>query len=110
MNGLKDYYGLTHPFGSSKPVLWFWKRAFCKRQMHLFDEVGCSAESSVHQSGNYLICDACQLVVGIDYIEEYEPDSPNGSEEGTGDDDVEGAAQGKRATLGWVVEEVAKSA
>jgi len=105
MSGLKDYYGLTHPFGSSKPVLWFWKKLFCKNEMHLFDEVACSPESSSHQSGNYLICDACQLVVGIGYIEEYGPRTV--IDEGLG---RESAKKDKRSALEWVAEEVVKSA
>lgn len=53
------YHEISYP-----KFLWFdsvrniWKRVFCSRGWHLFDEVGSGDE-------HYLWCDACKLLVKI---------------------------------------------
>ena len=56
MNGFADYHGFTHPVPMA--LLPLWKRWMCKRNVHAFDEVAWAYE-------NYLICDACELMVYI---------------------------------------------
>lgn len=54
------FHGITHlvpPF-----LLRPWRRLFCRRGWHAFDEVGLIDE-------HYLSCDACGLAVGIEFIE-----------------------------------------
>lgn len=52
------YIGLTYPkFLQNKIFLFLWKKFFCKRHMHLFDEV----LSDTH----YLHCDACGFSINI---------------------------------------------
>lgn len=57
---MNSYMGMTHfvPFR----LLYLWKRFFCKRNIHAFDEV----ESL---EGHYLVCDACQLIVNIKSVD-----------------------------------------
>jgi hypothetical protein len=56
---------ITHPL--SPFLVRIWGRLFCRREWHLFDEVG--------GEDHYLSCDACGLMVGIDYVsEEYRDD------------------------------------
>ena len=52
-------------FRNEWPDLFYrlWKKIFCKRGLHLFDEVTSLDE-------HYLYCDACGLMVGIEYMEE----------------------------------------
>jgi hypothetical protein len=51
-------YGVTYPHLFSFTYL-IWKRLFCKRGFHLFDEVLSS------DLGHYLNCDACDLTIPI---------------------------------------------
>lgn len=39
-----------------------WKKLFCKKNWHLFDEV-------ISGDENYLSCDACKLIVYIEKID-----------------------------------------
>ena len=60
------FRGLTYPhriirFGWQS---WLWRKVFCKREIHLFDEV-LSGGSEDPVWDHYLVCDACQLMVGI---------------------------------------------
>ncbi len=60
---ISSYRGITHIPGS--PLLYkLWKFFFCRKDIHLFDEV---------ESGNehYLSCSGCDLEVGIAYIKEH---------------------------------------
>ena len=58
-----DYRGITYfPVLDSRFVQWIWKRLFCRREWHLFDEV--------LGFEHYLYCDACGLMVGISKFEE----------------------------------------
>jgi len=66
-------HGLTYPgLLGNRLVWWLWKKIFCPRNIHLFDEV------ETFEEGNYLYCDACGLMVFVDgvieeddYIQEY---------------------------------------
>jgi len=55
-----DYHGITHPCPGW--LLPLWRRVFCRRNIHAFDEVGCT-------EGGYLSCDACDLVVFIKSVD-----------------------------------------
>lgn len=56
------YHGITYfNFLSSEAIRKFWKKFYCKQNIHLFDE--CLSEE------HYLHCDACGLSVYIDRIE-----------------------------------------
>ena len=65
-----EYHGLTH-----LPVPEFlyglWKRFLCRRNIHLLDEVMGTGSDPVTGSdwNHYLVCDACQLMVGIKSID-----------------------------------------
>ena len=62
---MKDYYGITHAL-----PLWLlplWKRTMCKRNVHVFDEV---VSGWGEHDEHYLVCDACELLVNIDSIED----------------------------------------
>ena len=66
---MNKYMGITHclPLFLCKP----WKAMMCKRKIHIFDEVECS------DGDHHLVCDACQLIVNIEsidnsYVEESE--------------------------------------
>lgn len=54
------YYGFTYCLPQLPLLKWLWKRIFCKRNWHLFDET-----SSV-ETGHSLYCDACKLSVYLD--------------------------------------------
>jgi hypothetical protein len=62
---MADYRGCTY----LRPLWWswpswcyrLWRRFGCRREMHLFDEVYSTGGGLRH----YLVCDACQLMVGI---------------------------------------------
>ncbi len=60
----RRYYGLTHPriLGCSF-IRYLWKKFFCKRNFHLFDECESSESWCLH-------CDACELMVEIDHIDD----------------------------------------
>lgn len=60
------YYGITH--GVPKSALWHWKEFECSRGRHAFDEVLSTLGNGVHD--HYLVCDACNLIVGIAYIDD----------------------------------------
>lgn len=63
----KKYFGLSYPLIlSNKLVLKFWKRFFCPRGYHLFDEVLSFGETTEH----YFSCDACDLLVYIEKIDD----------------------------------------
>ena len=52
------YRGITYfDFLSYDWTLWLWKKLFCPRNIHLFDEC--------ESYGHYLSCDACHLEVHI---------------------------------------------
>ena len=51
-----NYYDFTHYVPMW--LLWLWKRVFCKRGWHAWDEVW-----SVER--HYLVCDACEREVEI---------------------------------------------
>ncbi len=53
---IKNYRGITHFVPLF--VLPLWKKCFCKKGWHLFDEVATC-------NSNYLSCDACEIVVNI---------------------------------------------
>lgn len=58
------YRGITYfRFLDNKFFWWLFKKYFCKRNIHLFDE----CESDEH---HYLSCDACGLEVHIEKIVE----------------------------------------
>ncbi len=59
---LFDKYGMTH----TVPMwaLRFWKRIFCPRGVHCFDQV------FVPPDTHYLSCDACGLAVWFYFVEE----------------------------------------
>jgi len=58
------YYGITYPPILGKwPIISLWKRFFCSKNMHIFDEV----KSDI---SHCLYCDACGLVVNIETIED----------------------------------------
>lgn len=49
-----EYCGITYPkFLRFKVIQKLWKLLFCRRNMHLFDEVWSSQD-------HYLYCDACK--------------------------------------------------
>jgi hypothetical protein len=56
---MKNYKGYTYPKFLQNKLCWYlWKRIFCKRGWHLWDEV-----SSLDE--HYLYCDACECQVEI---------------------------------------------
>ena len=58
------YKGLTYPHVLAKKIIWrIWRGYFCKRNIHLFDEVWSDSDW-------YLSCDACGLEVHIKKIDE----------------------------------------
>lgn len=68
MSWFEKYQGLTYCWpGKALKKLGIWKRFFCPRKWHLFDE-SCSSDRHV------LHCDACGYCVGIAFIEEPEAD------------------------------------
>ena len=59
---MNEYMGITHALPLNLLSLWKW--TMCRRNVHVFDEVGPGSEGS-----HYLVCDACQLMVYIDRID-----------------------------------------
>ena len=59
------YYGLTHLFfWTSKNFIYnLWEKYLCKKGIHLLDEVW-------SDSGHFLVCDACNLMVNIESIDD----------------------------------------
>jgi hypothetical protein len=58
------YWGVTYPkILSGRTIRWLWKRLMCKHGRHLLDEVW-SPDSW------YLNCDACNLIIHIDKIQD----------------------------------------
>ena len=55
-----NYHGITHAVPSW--LLPIWKKSFCRKNIHAFDEVG-------GQDMNYLSCDACGLMVNIESVD-----------------------------------------
>lgn len=65
------YYGITHfKFLDFYFIYKIWKILFCKRNIHLFDEV-----YSIDK--HYLFCDACELEVHINTVNTNFVDAPN---------------------------------
>jgi len=67
-----DYFGITYK-RKTKKQLRKWRKKNCKRNIHLFDEVtGTGGDSKVkgHCWNHYLVCDACQLVVNIESVDQ----------------------------------------
>ena len=62
------YEGITHvvPYR----LLPLWRKVFCVRNVHAFDEVA--------GGGHYLVCDACQLVVHIAAVDHHHVDGAAG--------------------------------
>jgi hypothetical protein len=55
---MSKYIGLTYPkILSWKPILFLWKKFFCNKNMHLFDEV--------FSEKHYLYCDACGFCINV---------------------------------------------
>lgn len=64
----RTYHGLTYPrLVQFAWQFWLWRKLFCKRKMHLFDEVFSSGGDDWN---HYLVCDACGLMVEIKQISE----------------------------------------
>lgn len=61
--------GITHvvPYR----LLPLWRKVFCVRNVHAFDEVA--------GGGHYLVCDACQLVVHIAAVDHHHVDGAAGA-------------------------------
>ncbi len=59
-----EYYGeITYPeVMDNEESLDVWKEVNCPNGIHLFDEVFSPSE-------HYLICDACEIIVHIEFIE-----------------------------------------
>lgn len=57
---MKDYHGYTHFVHPA--FLALWKLIFCRLGWHAWDEVAQCEASGFY---NYLVCDACQEVIGI---------------------------------------------
>jgi hypothetical protein len=59
---MHNYIGITYPsFFQNNIMLKFFKKYFCKKHIHLFDEVK-------SKDSHYLHCDACGLEVHINKI------------------------------------------
>jgi hypothetical protein len=61
---MKKYHGITYLLPLK--LLPLWKLILCRRNVHVFDEV----VSSWNEGEHYLVCDACELIVNIESIEE----------------------------------------
>lgn len=60
----EPYRGITYfKLLECKFIKWLWRLLFCKKQIHLFDEVWSGDR-------HYLNCDACGLLLHIDFFEE----------------------------------------
>ena len=63
------YYGITHCCPMFLLILW--KKFLCKRNVHCFDEVYSPFREEEGQTHyHYLSCDACNLIVDIEHIDE----------------------------------------
>ena len=62
MNKKYSYRGLTHNMPVSNWFLKLWRKVFCKKEIHLLDEVWNAEE-------HFLICDACEIMVHIKKID-----------------------------------------
>lgn len=60
------YFGLTHWVPSL--LLPLWRVLFCRVEWHALDEVFSSGGVEPDDPPNYLVCDACGLVVSIGRI------------------------------------------
>jgi len=58
-----ELIGITHKLPTYEWVLFLWRKINCSRNWHLFDEVFDS------EYEHYLSCDACNLVIYIDKID-----------------------------------------
>lgn len=69
MNSISKYHGVTYPtfFIRWNWQLWLWRKVMCCREIHLFDEV---LSSSDIPWPHYLVCDACELEIHIERIDE----------------------------------------
>tara|TARA_R110002167_G_scaffold112234_2_gene284546 strand:- start:54 stop:329 length:276 start_codon:yes stop_codon:yes gene_type:complete len=69
MSDFRDYCGLTYPtlLIRWRWQEWLWRKLFCSRHIHLFDEVLSSGDDPWP---HYLHCDACNLIVNIDSFED----------------------------------------
>lgn len=66
---MNPYRGITYPhFLSYKFCLKIWKKLFCKKDIHLFNEVFAADLLFFHP--HYLSCDACGLIVNIKNIDD----------------------------------------
>ena len=55
---MKNWYGYTYPRVLQNNFCWWlWKKTFCKRGWHLWDEV--------LSERHYLFCDACEIELEI---------------------------------------------
>lgn len=66
------YYGLSH-FHLPGWIAKLWKKFFCVRGYHLFDEVATVVTEDERRDGfmdHYLVCDACELMVEIGRIDD----------------------------------------
>jgi len=60
------YHGITHDVPMEE--LDVWRKDNCSRGVHCLDEV--------LSTDHYLVCDACELVIGIAYIDNTQPTDP----------------------------------
>ena len=64
---MSKYRGITHARGFNKLTYWLWRKLKCNRvDVHLFDEV--QTAGNPDGMNHYLVCDACELEVGISRI------------------------------------------
>jgi len=63
---VRNWYGITYPSKllCHKSILKFWKKYFCVRGWHLFDEMD-------SQGCHSLICDACELDIEIKMVRKW---------------------------------------
>lgn len=69
----EKYRGIDYPFPAWGWFLKLWRRFMCKREMHLWSECLSSAggKGTVNAPWHhYLCCDACQLIVNIESIDD----------------------------------------
>jgi len=63
MGKISKYFGISHFVPLF--LLPLWRKLLCKKGYHVWDEVW----STGNDSGHYLVCDACELMVIIDKID-----------------------------------------
>lgn len=68
---IPKYRGITYHFFLRYLInfRWFrkfWRNHYCRKEQHLFDEVVSGGSSWRH----YLVCDACQLMINIEKIDD----------------------------------------